>query len=79
MTSPETLNTKVVTNEFSFLLVTQMVSSDAQFDSYRLLNSGHGAELFSSAWEIWWRPEDQWRSSRKNQPDAGTETVREKR
>jgi hypothetical protein len=34
MTSPETSNTKVVVNELSFLLVTHMTYSDAQFDSY---------------------------------------------
>jgi hypothetical protein len=45
MTSPETSNTKVVTNGFRFLLVTHMVSSDAWFDSYGFLKSGQGAEL----------------------------------
>jgi hypothetical protein len=45
MTSPETLNTKVVSNRLRFLLVTHMVSSDARFDSYGLLKSGHGAKL----------------------------------
>jgi hypothetical protein len=44
MTSPKTLNTKVVVNELSFLLVTHMAYSDARFDSYEILNSGRGAE-----------------------------------
>jgi hypothetical protein len=34
MTSSETLYTKDVANELSFLLVTHMTYSDAQFDSY---------------------------------------------
>jgi hypothetical protein len=46
MTSPETLNTKVVIRELSFLLVTHMVYSDARFDSYGILKSGQGAENF---------------------------------
>jgi hypothetical protein len=46
MTSPETLNTKVVVNELSFPLVTHTTYSDARFDSYRILNSGQGAENF---------------------------------
>jgi hypothetical protein len=44
MTSPETLNTNVVIDEFSFPLVTHMVYSDAGFDRYRLLKIGQGAE-----------------------------------
>jgi hypothetical protein len=46
MTFPETLNTKVAANEFSFPLVTHMAYSDAQFDSYGILKSGRGAENF---------------------------------
>jgi hypothetical protein len=34
MTSPESLNTKVAVNEISYPLVTNMVYSDARFDSY---------------------------------------------
>jgi hypothetical protein len=37
MTSLETLNTNVVVNELSFLLVTHMVYSDARFDRYEIL------------------------------------------
>jgi hypothetical protein len=43
---PETLNIKVAINELIFLLVTHMVYSDAQFDSYGILISGRGAENF---------------------------------
>jgi hypothetical protein len=46
MTTPETLNTKIVVNKLSFLLVTHMAYSDARFDSYRILKSGQGAENF---------------------------------
>jgi hypothetical protein len=46
MTFPETLNTKDSVNELSFWLVTHTAYSDAQFDSYRILNSGWGAENF---------------------------------
>jgi hypothetical protein len=46
MTSPETLNTKVVIDELSFLLVTHMTYSDARFDSYGILKLGQGAENF---------------------------------
>jgi hypothetical protein len=44
MTSLETLNTEFATNKLSFPLVTHTVDSEAQFDSYRILNSGQGAE-----------------------------------
>jgi hypothetical protein len=44
MTSPETLNMKLSANEFSFLLVTHTVNSDARFGRYTLLKSGQGAE-----------------------------------
>jgi hypothetical protein len=44
MTFPETLNTKVVYNELSFLLVTHMTYSDARFGSCGILKSGRGAE-----------------------------------
>jgi hypothetical protein len=40
MTFSETLNTKVAVNELSFPLVTDTAYSDAQFDSYGILNSG---------------------------------------
>jgi hypothetical protein len=40
MTALETLNTKVDVNNLRFLLVTHTVYSDAQFDRYRILNSG---------------------------------------
>jgi hypothetical protein len=46
MTSPEILNTKFAINKLSFLLVTYTASSDAQFDSYGILNSGRGAKNF---------------------------------
>jgi hypothetical protein len=46
MTSPETLNTKISVNELRFPLVIHTVYSDVRFDSYGLLKSGHGAELF---------------------------------
>jgi hypothetical protein len=46
MTSPETLNMKIVINKLSFLLVTHMANSVAPFDSYRILKSGQGAEYF---------------------------------
>jgi hypothetical protein len=39
MTSPETLNTKVVANELSFQLVTHTTYSDAWFDSYGILKA----------------------------------------
>jgi hypothetical protein len=47
MTSLETLNTKIVVNELSFLLVTPMVNSIAWFGSYRILKSGQGAGKLS--------------------------------
>jgi hypothetical protein len=43
MTSPETLNTKVVVDELIFPLVTHTTYSDARFDSYGILKSGQGA------------------------------------
>jgi hypothetical protein len=43
---PGTLNTKVVANELSFLLVTHTTYSDARYDSYRILKLGQGAENF---------------------------------
>jgi hypothetical protein len=46
MTSPETLNTKVVVNELSYRLVTHIVYSDAWFDRYGILKSGQGAGNF---------------------------------
>jgi hypothetical protein len=46
MTSLETLNTKVFVNEFNFPLVTHTLSSNERYDSYRILKSGHGTELF---------------------------------
>jgi hypothetical protein len=44
MSSLETLNSKLVVNELSFPLVTQMTYSNERFDSYGILNSGHGDE-----------------------------------
>jgi hypothetical protein len=46
MTFPESLNTKVVTNELRFPLVTHVAYSDARFDSYGILKSGRGAKNF---------------------------------
>jgi hypothetical protein len=46
MTSPETLNTKVVSNKLIFPLVTHTTYFDARFDNYRILKSGQGAENF---------------------------------
>jgi hypothetical protein len=46
MTFPETLNTKVADNEFSFPLVTHMAYSDTRFGNYGILKSGQGAENF---------------------------------
>jgi hypothetical protein len=40
MAFPDTLNTKVVVNKLSFLLVTHKAYSDARFDSYEILKSG---------------------------------------
>jgi hypothetical protein len=44
MTSLETLNAKISINKLSFPLVTHTVYFYTQFRSYRLLQSGHGAE-----------------------------------
>jgi hypothetical protein len=52
MNSPETLNTKVATNELSFPLVTDTTYSDARFDSYVILKSGQGAEDFLDSLNI---------------------------
>jgi hypothetical protein len=46
MSSPESLNAKVSTNELSFSLVTPTIYSDARFDSYMILKPGQGAENF---------------------------------
>jgi hypothetical protein len=46
MASSETLNTEFAINKLRFLLVTHMVYSDARFDSYGILNLGHGAKYF---------------------------------
>jgi hypothetical protein len=43
MTSPETLYTKNVVNELSFLLVTHTTCFDIQFGRYGVLKSGYGA------------------------------------
>jgi hypothetical protein len=45
MTSPETLNTKIVVKELRFSLVTHMTLSEEQFGSYGLLKTEQGAEL----------------------------------
>jgi hypothetical protein len=52
MTSPETSNTKVATNELSFRLVTDTTYSDARFDSYGILKSGQGTEDFLDSLNI---------------------------
>jgi hypothetical protein len=52
MNSPETLNTKVATNELRFPLVTDTTYSDARFDSYVILKSGQGAEDFLDSLNI---------------------------
>jgi hypothetical protein len=44
MTSPETLYTKNVINELSFLLVTHTTSFDLGFGRYGILKSGYGAD-----------------------------------
>jgi hypothetical protein len=46
MTTPESLNRKIVFNELSFPLVTHTVYSNVWFDSYGSLRSGQGAENF---------------------------------
>jgi hypothetical protein len=43
---PRNLNTKLAINELSFLLVTLTTLSDERFDSYGLLKTEHGDELF---------------------------------
>jgi hypothetical protein len=45
MTSPETLYTKNVANELSFLLVTHTTRFNIRFGRYRFWKSGYGAEL----------------------------------
>jgi hypothetical protein len=45
MTTLKTLNIKIVANELSFPLVTDMVSFDARFDSYECSKTVHGAEF----------------------------------
>jgi hypothetical protein len=52
MTCLETLYTKDVANEISFLLITHMTYSDARFDSYRILKPGPGAEDFLDRLDI---------------------------
>jgi hypothetical protein len=52
MTSVETLNTKVATNELSFPLVTHMVLSEEWFGIYRLSMIGQGAERFWDRMDI---------------------------
>jgi hypothetical protein len=52
MTSPETLNTKVVVDKLRFLLVSHTTYSDARFDSYGIVKSGQGAENFLDRLEI---------------------------
>jgi hypothetical protein len=52
ITSPETLNTKIAFNEFSFLLVTHTVYSDARFDSYEILKLGQGCENYPDKLDI---------------------------
>jgi hypothetical protein len=66
ITSPETLNTKVATNELSFPLVTHIVYSDARFESYWILKSGWGARNFLDrpANDLVLRAEDAWNLAR---------------
>jgi hypothetical protein len=45
-------------NEVSFPLVTHMVYSDGQFDSYEILKSGQGAELFLGRLDRWLNDQD---------------------
>jgi hypothetical protein len=52
MTSSEILNIKVAVNELSFPLVTNMVYSDALFDSYGLLKTRQGVERFLDRLDI---------------------------
>jgi hypothetical protein len=52
MTSPKTFNMKLAINELIFLLVTYMVDSEAQFDSYGILKSGQGAGQFLDRLDI---------------------------
>jgi hypothetical protein len=52
MTSPETLDTKVVVNEIIFPLVTHTTDSDARFDSYGIFKLGQGAENFLDILDI---------------------------
>jgi hypothetical protein len=52
MTSPKTLNTKVVIDELRSLLVTHTTYSNARFDSYRILKSGQGVENFLDRLDI---------------------------
>jgi hypothetical protein len=52
MSSPETLNIKVIFNEPSFLMVTHTTYSNARFDSYRILKSRQGAENFLDRLDI---------------------------
>jgi hypothetical protein len=47
------LNMKNVINELSFLLVTNMVNSNARFDSYRILKLGQGAEQILGRLDRW--------------------------
>jgi hypothetical protein len=58
MTNQETLKTKIAVNEVSFPLVTHMVYSDGQFDSYEILKSGQGAELFLGRLDRWLNDQD---------------------
>jgi hypothetical protein len=52
MTSPKNLNIKVTPNELNFPLITHTVYSDAQFDSYGILNSEQGVEHFLDRLDI---------------------------
>jgi hypothetical protein len=52
MTSPETLYTKNVVNELSFLLITHTDYFDTRFGCYEFLNLGYDAELFWTAWTL---------------------------
>jgi hypothetical protein len=54
MTTLKTLNTEIVANYLSFLLVIHMFSSDGQFYSYEFSKTGYGAELFWTDWIEEW-------------------------
>jgi hypothetical protein len=52
MTTLESLNTKIVANLPSFLLVTQMAPSDTQFDSYEFSKWTMVLNQFWTDWQL---------------------------